>query len=207
MLMILKYFVKIDNQQIKSVAMEISTIVGDSASWETLETVETTGQAEFALDSTRYNVDTLYVRFLAEDASGNTAYSKLTYTFPVDNTPPEIVSSITGEASATSITLHWTYDAPSDFSHFTLEKQDGSGTYAKVGGNLTSLGAQINNLTPGTEYKFSGYGVRYSWKPQRIFGGIQRHDIRRYRCAGYHGYVAEAGTLQGLNSVAVYRCG
>ena len=105
--------------------------------------------------------DTLYhYRVIAEDESGNIAYSEdrtlqtAVEVTAMDNTPPEIINISISNITASEATISWTTDELAQGNvEYGLTPEYGSATPLASDYN-TSHSALLSNLDPGTEYHY-----------------------------------------------------
>ena len=103
---------------------------------------------------------TIQIKGIAYDAAGNTS-DPLINTYAVDNTGPEQVRGLTWEATSVTATLRWQDVADQDISFYRVEQAADNGAYNRVTDISSTLGANLYNLTPDTEYTYRvvGYDI------------------------------------------------
>jgi len=143
-----------DDIGVQSVMLECSA---DGEGWTEIGTVQA-DRGTFAVDTTAYG-ETLHLRITVADVSGNQYVNDETYSYSIDNTPPEQVTGLTGQATSTVITLNWNDVAAQDFSYFAVEQERGDGSYQQIRTVSDALGVYVTGLTPDTGYTFRVYAV------------------------------------------------
>ena len=103
---------------------------------------------------------TIQIKGIAYDAAGN-ASDPLVNTYAIDNTGPEQVQGLTWEATSVTATLRWKDVADQDISFYRVEQAADNGVYNRVADISSTLGANLYNLTPDTEYTYRvvGYDI------------------------------------------------
>ena len=142
----------IDNVAVNCVILEYSTDAGET--WE--EYGEKIGSPyTFAFDTTQFEDGIIRIRATAYDAMNNES-TPLTYVYYIDNTGPEQVTwrEIPYTATSVSITLSWNDVSDDDVSFFRVERKNTDGTYTRVSDVTRTLGLNILNLIPDTEYVY-----------------------------------------------------
>ena len=114
-----------------------------------------------SLDTTALPDGEIRVRGTAFDAVGNES-DPLTYVYRIDNTGPEMVTGLAAEATSVTITLNWNDVADDDIRFFRVERQAEDGSFVKQADADSTLGLNIRNLTPDTDYTYRvvGYDLR-----------------------------------------------
>lgn len=140
-----------DNIKVATIEMQYST---DEKTWNSYASKTTDGTATFNFDTTSFTDGDIYLRAIAYDVAGNASNGRPVYTYKIDNTGPIKVSNVKKVAStATTITLSWDDVSDNDFSYFVVEqKNQADGSYSRVGTTSTTLGMNIYNLAPDTNY-------------------------------------------------------
>ena len=131
-----------DNYVVRKILTYWSTDSGET--W-----TEFTGQ----LDTTQFADTEIRIRAIAYDAAGN-ASDSLTYVYMIDNSGPAQVTGLYGESTSISITLHWDKVEDEDTGYFQVEQRKADGSYQVINSPCYTLGANIFNLIPDTEYTF-----------------------------------------------------
>ncbi|MCL1808755.1 MAG: leucine-rich repeat protein [Clostridiales bacterium] len=148
----------IDNVAVTKVELCYSTDGG-----ETWVLFQTKASAPFSgtLDTTAFADGVVRVRAIAYDAMNNVS-DPLAYAYCIDNTGPEKVAWSEPPYTSTSVTvtLAWRDVADDDISFFRVERKNAGGAYAGVA-DVKTLGANILNLAPSTEYVFRVVGYDF----------------------------------------------
>jgi len=139
-----------DNVQVVRAELHYSVDAGET--WVLLAEL-TPGNWKTQLDTTTLEDGILRVKVIAWDAAGN-ASRELIYDYAVDNTGPEQVKNLSYSSTNVTATLHWSDVADKDLSYFRVERKMSSGLYQKMSDVTGTLGANLYNLTPGTEYTY-----------------------------------------------------
>ena len=96
----------------------------------------------------------IYIKALAYDAKGNESIGKVV-TYNVDNSGPEAVTGLTASTVlASKITLKWNDVEAEDASCFILQQKNKDGSFTTISRSITTLGYNLDNLKPSTEYIF-----------------------------------------------------
>jgi len=140
-----------DNIKVATIELQYST---DEKNWNSYASKNTDSTATFNFDTTSFTDGDIYLRAIAYDVAGNASNGRPVYTYKIDNTGPIKVSNVKKVAStATTITLSWDDVSDNDFSYFVVEqKNQADGSYSRVGTTSTTLGMNIYNLAPDTNY-------------------------------------------------------
>ena len=139
-----------DNVQVVRAELHYSVDAGET--WVLLAEL-TPGNRKTQLDTTTLEDGIIRVKAIAWDAAGN-ASRELIYDYAVDNTGPEQVKNLSYSSTNVTATLRWSDVADKDLSYFRVERKMESGLYQKISDVTGTLGANLYNLTPGTEYTY-----------------------------------------------------
>ena len=142
-----------DNIKVASIELQYST---DEKNWNSYELKTTDSAASFNFDTTAFADGEIYLRAIAYDVAGNASNGRPVYTYKIDNTGPVKVTNVRkAAATATTITLSWDDVSDKDFGYFAVEqKNQADGGYFRIGTTSTTLGMNIYNLAPDTEYTY-----------------------------------------------------
>ena len=144
-----------DNVGVSRTRLEIST--DNRKTWQSL------GQAAgdhgvLSLDTTQYEDGLIYLKAVAEDEAGNVS-EPLIYAFSIDNTGPGKPENLSYESTSVSITLRWNDLADQDLSHYEVQQKNAEGEFVTIQDHIQTVGTNINQLNPETEYTFRIRGV------------------------------------------------
>ncbi len=138
------------------VSSKLLYAVGNSEEWtEFAISAENDNPALFSteLDTTAIADGTIKIKGIAYDAAGNES-SPVTYTFTVDNSGPSKVSGLSYTGTDVTITLSWNDVPEEDIDSFKVEQKNGDGTYTKLADVTKTLGYNVYDLIPETDYIF-----------------------------------------------------
>lgn len=149
-------FTAIDNVDVIKVEFCYSTDNGET--W-TLFKSQVGSPFTTDLDTTELSDGVIRVRAVAFDARDN-ASAPLTYAYSVDNTGPEKVvwDDPPYVSTSVTVTLSWLNVADDDIGFFRVQQKTADGSYTDVADIHSTLGANITNLTPDTEYAYRVIG-------------------------------------------------
>ncbi|MCI9615075.1 MAG: leucine-rich repeat protein, partial [Dorea sp.] len=139
-----------DNVSVTKTELYLS--LDDGITWMLLATTKES-HCGFNLPTGMYNDQSILIKGLAYDASGNVS-TPLIYSYKIDNTGPEQVTGLSYESTATTITLRWKDVADNDFSFFRVEQKLEDGSFRSIQDVSTTLGANIYNLESDREYVY-----------------------------------------------------
>lgn len=119
------------------------------------------GYYSASLDTTQLPDGEIRVKGVCWDAAGNES-DPLTYAYFVDNTGPEKVADLSYESTSISVTLRWSDVADKDIGSYTVEQKNNDGSYTAVKTVNKTLGANLDDLSPDTEYTYRvvGYDIQ-----------------------------------------------
>ena len=131
---------------------------GDGETW-TLFHTKSGSPFTAVLDTTAFADGVIRVKAVAYDALGNES-APLTYAYSIDNTGPEKVLWTETPYSSTSVTvtLSWLEVSDEDITFFRVQQRNPNGSYTNVVDIHSTLGANITNLAPDTEYTYRVIG-------------------------------------------------
>ena len=104
------------------------------------------------LDTTTLPDGPLQLRALAWDGAGNQSET-LIARYTIRNNGPAAVTGLSGESTATTITLRWEEPAE-DVAVFRVEQKQPDGSFSPVEEIRGVLGVNLYDLTPDTDYTF-----------------------------------------------------
>ncbi len=134
------------------VKYEAYCITSDSEEKQMLSTALTNTGCAVSFDTTAVPDGVISFTVAAYDAMNNVSTQTLTY--KIDNTGPDTVSAFkTIALHPTQLTLSWEKPLDEDLAYFVLEQKCGE-NITVVGSKITSLGYNVLNLTPDTEYSY-----------------------------------------------------
>ena len=110
-----------------------------------------------SFDTTQLADGVIRIRGIAYDLTGN-ASAPLEYVYAIDNHGPEKVTGLSYESTHVSVTLHWNNVSDEDIRYFRVEQKGEDGTYTTVGNVYDTLGMNIYDLAPGSEYTYRVVG-------------------------------------------------
>lgn len=142
-----------DNVSATSAALYFS--VDNCETW-TLIAEMRAGNFSTSFDTTTLADGAVHVKGIAYDAAGNES-SALTYAYSVDNTGPKQVQGLSYESTNVTVTLSWNNVADKDICYYRVEQKVSDG-YTTVSDVYSTLGINIYNLTPATEYTYRVVG-------------------------------------------------
>ena len=143
------YVTAVDNLQVKLVKLYYSV---DGENWELVDE-RAYSPFRFRVDTTKITDGVVKFKALAYDAQGNES-KPMIYEYCVDNTGPEKVTGLEAiEVLTSKITLKWSDVSANDASHFILQKK-GVDRYETVSSSVKTLGYNLSDLYPDTEYTF-----------------------------------------------------
>ena len=138
-----------DNIGIESYALEVSD--DDGNTWRKV------GESEsniIVFDTSEYAEATVKVRASATDKDMNTSDLTPVYTYIIDNTPPGQVKGLRAKSVLSSvITLAWDKPEAKDTAYFILQRKV-NGIFTQEAKIYTSLGYNLTQLSPDTDYTF-----------------------------------------------------
>lgn len=144
-----------DNIGISRIEAEIST--DNRQTWQSIGQISS-GQTSIVLDTTEYQDGLIYLRGTAFDEAGN-ASDPMVYAYSIDNTGPGKPAGLSYEATSITITLHWDDLSDQDLSHYVLQQKNENGEFETIQDHIQTVGANIRNLKPDSEYTFRVLGV------------------------------------------------
>ena len=138
---------------------ELYYSLDDGETW-TLLTQSTKGVFTESFDTTKLPDGKIKIKGIAYDAAGNES-TPMIYIFYIDNTGPEQIQGLAYESTSVTVTLSWNDVVDNDISYYRVEIKNIDGTYTRVTDIYKTLGANIYNLTPNTNYTYRvvGYDV------------------------------------------------
>ena len=119
-------------------------------------TIGTSNTENISWDTTQLSDGSYLVQASAVDAAGNRSQTK-EKTFIVDNTGPSKPVITSTSYTSTTVTIKWSDNNESDFSHYVVEKKNGN-EFEIVGRESQVLGMNITNLDSNTTYIFRVVG-------------------------------------------------
>lgn len=146
-----------DNIGVTKVELYYSADTGEH--WE-LYDVKVGAPYNFVFDTTRFDDGVVRLRAIAYDSQNNVS-APLTYVYSIDNTSIEKVTGLSYTSTSVTVTLSWNDVENDDIGYFRVEQKTGDTTYKTVKDVTTTLGTNIMNLTPDTEYIYRvvGYDI------------------------------------------------
>ena len=111
----------------------------------------------FALDTRQFVDGVIRIRAFAYDIRNNKS-EPLIYIYSIDNTGPEKVTGLSYASTSVTITLSWNDVSDNDISFYRVERKNPNNTYSTLVDVSKTLGANILNLTPETEYIYRVVG-------------------------------------------------
>jgi len=137
-----------DNVQVVRAELHYSVDAGET--WTLLAELSP-GNWKTELDTTTLEDGVIRMKGIAWDAAGN-ASRELIYDYAIDNTGPEQVKNLSYSSTNVTATLRWSDVTDPDLQYFRVERKMSSGIYQKISDVTGTLGVNLYNLTPGTEY-------------------------------------------------------
>ena len=104
------------------------------------------------LDTTTLPDGPLQLRALAWDGAGNQSGTLIAH-YTIQNSGPAAVTGLSGESTATTITLRWN-EPTEDVAVFRVEQKQPDGSFSAVEHVRGVLGVNLYDLTPDTDYTF-----------------------------------------------------
>jgi len=139
-----------DNVQVVRAELHYSVDAGET--WALLAELSP-GNWKTELDTTTLEDGVIRMKAIAWDAAGN-ASRELIYDYAIDNTGPQQVKNLSYSSTNVTATLRWSDVADPDLQYFRVERKMSSGIYQKISDVTGTLGVNLYNLTPGTEYTY-----------------------------------------------------
>lgn len=129
------------------------------------------GNFSIEFDTTNLPDGVVHIKGVAYDAAGNVS-DGLIYVYSVDNTGPSQVQGVTYESTSVTTTLRWNNVPDDDIYYYVVERKNSDGSYSNVMTVYNTVGANIYNLVPDSEYTYRIVG--YDRQGNR---GIPSEDI------------------------------
>ncbi len=142
-----------DNVSVTKTALFYS--IDDGESWKLIGEANASGKIQF--DSTQLADGEVRIKGVAYDAVGNES-SALTYVYSIDNTGPSKVENLAYESTSVTITLSWDNVSDEDIRYYRVERRNEDGTYTKVSDVYNTLGYNLYDLIPSSEYVYRVVG-------------------------------------------------
>lgn len=142
-----------DNVSVTKTALFYS--IDDGESWKLIGEANASGKIQF--DSTQLADGEVRIKGVAYDAVGNES-SALTYVYSIDNTGPSKVENLAYESTSVTITLSWDNVSDEDIRYYRVERRNEDGTYTKVSDVYSTLGYNLYDLIPSSEYVYRVVG-------------------------------------------------
>ncbi len=141
-----------DNIGVASIAAFVSE--DDGETWKKL--FEGKGASvDYRFDTTVYDEAKIKIKAIAYDYAGNESKA-LVHIYAVDNLGPAVVENIQSVAvAAVTATISWNDVPDQDFSHFKVKYHKTDSTEVKYATVYDTLGINLSNLEPDTEYTLS----------------------------------------------------
>ena len=136
-----------DNVSVTKTALFYS--IDDGESWKLIGEANASGKIQF--DSTQLADGEVRIKGVAYDAVGNES-SALTYVYSIDNSGPSKVENLAYESTSVTITLSWDNVSDEDIRYYRVERRNEDGTYTKVSDVYNTLGYNLYDLIPSSEY-------------------------------------------------------
>ena len=107
----------------------------------------------FTFDTTKFEDGKIMMKAVAYDAAGNESLP-MNCEYSIDNSGPDKVNNLTAkEILSSKLTLQWDNVNANDAACFILQQKTSDG-YKTISKSITTLGYNLTNLIPGTEYTF-----------------------------------------------------
>lgn len=142
-----------DNVSVTKTALFYS--IDDGESWKLIGEANASGKIQF--DSTQLADGEVRIKGVAYDAVGNES-SALTYVYSIDNAGPYKVENLAYESTSVTITLSWDNVSDEDIRYYRVERRNEDGTYTKVSDVYNTLGYNLYDLIPSSEYVYRVVG-------------------------------------------------
>ena len=142
-----------DNVSVTKTALFYS--IDDGESWKLIGEANASGKIQF--DSTQLADGEVRIKGVAYDAVGNES-SALTYVYSIDNSGPSKVENLAYESTSVTITLSWDNVSDEDIRYYRVERRNEDGTYTKVSDVYNTLGYNLYDLIPSSEYVYRVVG-------------------------------------------------
>ena len=139
-----------DNIQVVKTELYIS--LDDEENW-IVAASENANSCSYDIDTSVYDGDKIKIKAVAYDAAGNSS-DNCVYEYHIDNIGPSKVNNVSYESTSNTITLRWNNVPDEDFSFFRVEKMNSDGSFEKFKDIYDTLGVNIFDLQPDTEYSF-----------------------------------------------------
>lgn len=141
-----------DNIGVSSIAAFVSE--DDGKTWKKL--FEGKGASvDYRFDTSVYDEAEIKIKAIAYDYAGNESKA-LVHIYAVDNLGPAVVENIQSVAvAAVTATISWNDVPDKDFSHFKVKYHETDSTDVKYVTIYDTLGVNLSNLEPDTEYTLS----------------------------------------------------
>lgn len=144
----------VDNYKLSKIELWYSVDDGKSFSRYGLNTVsDNEAVTTFNVDTAKFNSDKVIFKAACEDCFGNRAESQNTYSFLLDNTPPEKVTGLRAQVQATIITLKWNDVTAEDRDYFIVEEKV-NGEFIQIQKVSDKNGCNIMKATPEKTYTY-----------------------------------------------------
>ncbi|NLM11125.1 MAG: hypothetical protein GX213_10220 [Clostridiaceae bacterium] len=141
-----------DNLKLSAITLQYSPDGGNT--WFDVETIKTSSTAVFRLGNISVQ-ETVKIRAIAKDSSGNESNGLPERTYTIDTQGPAKVTNVTATPSTTVITLRWNDVPDQDLAFFEVEWKDSEeGEFVYYNRTSSILGMRIENLKPLTKYWF-----------------------------------------------------
>ena len=126
----------------------------DGSEWSLLDSAYGTFFSK-KVDTTVMPNGRVSIKAVAYDLAENKSDSTPVYSYIVDNQGPEKVTGLSAKSiSSTVVTLEWQDVSDDDRYFFSVEQKQPDGSFREIQREYYSLGANITDLLPSTEYVF-----------------------------------------------------
>ncbi len=145
----------VDNYKVSRIELVYSLDGGKTytslASRNTAQNEEVT--ETFVVNTKNFDSNTVTFKVICEDYYGNITYGEDTYTFRIDNIPPEKVTGLRAEVKSTIVTLNWNDVTADDFSCFIVEEKT-DGSFKEIKRISDARGCNITKAVPEKVYSY-----------------------------------------------------
>lgn len=107
----------------------------------------------FTVDTKKFDSDNVIFKIICEDYYGNVTNGEDTYSYRIDNTPPEQVTGLRAEVNSTIVTLNWNDVTADDFSYFAVEEKSDYG-FKLIQKISNARGCNIKKAVPEKTYTY-----------------------------------------------------
>ena len=107
----------------------------------------------FVVNTKNFDSNTVTFKVICEDYYGNITYGEDTYTFRIDNIPPEKVTGLRAEVKSTIVTLNWNDVTADDFFCFIVEEKT-DGSFKEIKRISDARGCNITKAVPEKVYSY-----------------------------------------------------